>query len=50
MNMSKIFGEFGPISGIHMSHLGIAIQNAAGNYVSYDRTKDEIVDRRCGFD
>lgn len=44
MEMSKIFGEFGPVKDIHLSHLGIAIMNAAGTYVSYDKDKDEIVD------
>lgn len=36
--------EFGPVSGINMSHLGIALKNAAGNMVSYDRQSGEIVD------
>lgn len=39
MEMRKVFGnlEFGPVKGINMSHLGIALKNAAGNMVSYDR-------------
>lgn len=43
--MKKMFGnlEFGPIT-MKMSHLGIALVNAAGSMVSYDKTKDEIVD------
>lgn len=35
--------EFGPVSNYHLSHLGIALKNAAGEVVSYDKTKDEIV-------
>lgn len=46
MEMRKMFGnlEFGPVKGINMSHLGIALKNAAGNMVSYDRQNEEIVD------
>lgn len=46
MEMKKMFGnlEFGPVKGINMSHLGIALKNAAGNMVSYDRKNGEIVD------
>lgn len=45
MEMNKMFGkmEFGPVKGYHLSHLGIALKNAAGEVVSYDRTKNEIV-------
>lgn len=46
MEMKKMFGnlEFGPITrGINMSHLGIALKNADGVMVSYDKTKNEIV-------
>ena len=40
-----IFGnlEFGPVSRYNLSHLGIALKNANGEVVSYDKTKDEIV-------
>lgn len=46
MEMRRVFGnlEFGPVKGINMSHLGIALKNAAGNMVSYDRQNGEIVD------
>lgn len=46
MEMRRMFGnlEFGPVKGINMSHLGIALKNAAGNMVSYDRQNGEIVD------
>lgn len=46
MEMKKMFGnlEFGPVKGINMSHLGIALKNAAGNMVSYDKKNKEIVD------
>ena len=42
---NKIFGnlEFGPVSRYNLSHLGIALKNANGEVVSYDKTKDEIV-------
>ena len=42
--MKKMFGnlEFGPVT-MKMSHLGIALMNNAGEMVSYDKTKDEIV-------
>lgn len=45
MEMKKIFGnfEFGPVKNMNLSHLGIALRNAAGDIVSYDKTKDEIV-------
>lgn len=36
--------KFGAVKGYSLSHLGIAIRNAAGNMVSYDKSKDEIVD------
>ena len=46
MEMRRMFGnlEFGPVKRINMSHLGIALKNAAGNMVSYDRQNGEIVD------
>ena len=46
MEMRRMFGnlEFEPVKGINMSHLGIALKNAAGNMVSYDRQNGEIVD------
>lgn len=42
----KMFGnlEFGPVKDINISHLGIALKNAAGNMVSYDKKNGEIVD------
>ena len=45
MEMKKMFGnlEFGPVRGMNLSHLGIALRNAAGEIVSYDKNKDEIV-------
>ena len=45
MEMRKMFGnlEFGPVKNYHLSHLGIALKNAAGEVVSYDKSKDEIV-------
>lgn len=45
MEMKKMFGnlEFGPVRGMNLSHLGIALRNAAGEVVSYDKNKDEIV-------
>ena len=45
MEMKKMFGnlEFGPVKGYNLSHLGIALKNAAGEVVSYDKSKDEIV-------
>lgn len=45
MDMGKLFGnfEFGPVNKYHLSHLGIAVKNAAGDIVSYDKSKDEIV-------
>ena len=45
MEMKKMFGnlEFGPVRGMNLSHLGIALRNAAGEIVSYDKSKDEIV-------
>lgn len=45
MEMGKMFGnlEFGPVNKYHLSHLGIAVKNAAGEIVSYDKTKNEIV-------
>lgn len=43
--MNKMFGnlEFGAVKGFNLSHLGIALKNAAGEMVSYDKSKDEIV-------
>lgn len=45
MGMSNMFGslDFGPVEGYKLSHLGIALTNEAGDTVSYDRQKDEIV-------
>lgn len=45
MEMKKMFGnlEFGPVRNMNFSHLGIALRNAAGDIVSYDKNKDEIV-------
>lgn len=45
MEMKKMFGnlEFGPVKGYKLSHLGIALRNAAGEMVSYDKSKNEIV-------
>ena len=45
MEMKKMFGnlEFGPVKGYKLSHLGIALRNSAGEIVSYDKSKDEIV-------
>lgn len=43
----NVFGknlQFGPVRGFSLSHLGLAIRNAAGNMVSYDKAKGEIVD------
>ena len=44
MNMFGKNLKFGPVRGYNLSHLGIAIRNAAGNMVSYDKAKGEIVD------
>ena len=46
MKWGKMFGnlEFGPVKEINMSHLGIALKNAAGSMVSYDRNSGVIVD------
>lgn len=45
METKKMFGnlEFGPVNSYHLSHLGIALKNAAGDIVSYDKEKNEIV-------
>ena len=45
MEMKKMFGnlEFGPVRNMSLSHLGIALRNAAGEIVSYDKSKNEIV-------
>ena len=45
METKKMFGnlEFGPVDKYHLSHLGIALKNAAGDIVSYDKKKNEIV-------
>ena len=45
-NTKGIFGgfDFGPAgSGYKISHLGIAVRNAEGVMVSYDKTKNEVV-------
>ena len=44
MNMFGKNLQFGPVRGYSLSHLGIAIRNSAGNMVSYDKAKGEIVD------
>ena len=44
MNMFGKNLQFGPVRGFSLSHLGLAIRNAAGNMVSYDKAKGEIVD------
>ena len=45
METKKMFRnlEFGPVNNYHLSHLGIALKNAAGDIVSYDKEKNEIV-------
>ena len=45
MEIKKMFVnlEFGPVRNMNLSHLGIALRNAAGDIVSYDKSKDEIV-------
>lgn len=45
MNFKSMLGnlECGPVDGFNISHLGLAVKNAAGDMVSYDKTKDEIV-------
>lgn len=45
METKKMFGnlEFGPVNSYHLSHLGIALKNASGDIVSYDKEKNEIV-------
>lgn len=45
MEMKKMFGnlELGPLTGYRMSHLGLALLNSANEIVSYDKTKNEIV-------
>ena len=45
MTKNGLFGNlnFGAIKGAHFSHLGVAVRNAEGTYVSYDKTKGEIV-------
>lgn len=42
---NNMFGnlEFGPVRDYNLSHLGIALKNANNEVVSYDKTKDEIV-------
>lgn len=42
---TSVFGklQFGPTSCYNLSHLGIAVRNAAGQMVSYDKSKNEIV-------
>lgn len=44
MKMNKMFGniEFGSVK-YNLSHLGIAVENAAGEMVSYDKANNEIV-------
>ena len=44
MNMFGKNMQFGPVKGYSLSHLGIAIRNAEDRMVSYDKTKNEIVD------
>lgn len=41
--------DFGPCTndGIKMSMYGIALRNAAGNYVSYDKKSGDIIDVDC---
>lgn len=41
----KMFGnlEFGTVNDVSLSHLGLAIRNAAGEMVSYDPSTNEIV-------
>lgn len=45
MGIGNMFGNFnfGPVEGYTLSHLGIALVNDAGDTVSYDKQKDEIV-------
>jgi hypothetical protein len=45
MTKNSLFGNlnFGAVKGAHFSHLGVAVRNAEGTYVSYDKTKGEIV-------
>ena len=45
MAINNMFGNFnfGPVDGYSLSHLGIALINDAGDTVSYDKQKDEIV-------
>lgn len=45
MTKNGLFGNlnFGAVKGAHFSHLGVAVRNAEGTYVSYDKTKGEIV-------
>ena len=42
---TSVFGklQFGPTSCYNLSHLGIAVRNATGQMVSYDKSKNEIV-------
>ena len=42
MNLFKNF-NFGPVEDVFISHLGIAIENDAGEMVSYDTSTDSIV-------
>lgn len=45
MNTKSVFGNFrfGPVNSAKLSHLGIAVTNQAGDLVSYDKAKNEIV-------
>lgn len=45
MKMGNLFGNvnMGPVKNAHLSHLGVAVRNANGEMVSYDRANGEIV-------
>jgi hypothetical protein len=44
-NTMKFNIDFGPVtSNVHMSMYGMAVKNKAGNYVSYDKGADRLVD------
>ena len=45
MQMRNLFGNInmGPVKNAHLSHLGVAVRNANGEMVSYDRANGEIV-------
>lgn len=38
------FGAIKNSSTIRLSHLGVAVKNAEGNFVSYDKVKEQLVD------